>query len=270
MHRNGVVTGMDVDTSDPNFSCEACIQAKHTRSPFPSKTLRTVSEIGELVFSDIWGPSSTTSISVHRYMITFTDFKSRYVWVAYMKEHEETSVKLEELDAWIENHLKCCIKTLRVDNAKEYVQGATKAYTDKRGIQLEPTSPYSPEYNSVAERLNRTLVEHARAMLLAHDLPKFLWEEATSYSAYLKNRSPTRALPGKTPFEALRSKKPDLSGIHEFGTDCWVCVNVRTSKLNPQSIKRKFVGIKEFTVGWRYFVPESRSVLTSREVIFPA
>jgi hypothetical protein len=271
MHREGMVVGMDVDTSsDPDFFCEACIQAKHSRSPFPSKTLRIVSEIGELIFSDIWGPSSIASISGNRYMISFSDFKSRHVWVAHMKDRDETSAKLEELDAWLENHLKCRMKTLRVDNAKEYVKGATKAYADRRGIQLEPTSPYSPEYNGVAERLNRTLVEHARAMLIAHDLPKFLWEEATSYSAYLKNRSPTRALIKKTPFEALRSKKPDLSGIHEFGTDCWVRVNVRTSKLHPQSVKRTFVGIKESTVGWRYFVPESRSVLTSREVIFPA
>jgi hypothetical protein len=120
----------------------------------------------------------------------------------------------------------------------------------------------------VAKRLNRILVEQARAMLLAHDLPKFLLKEATSYSAYSKNPSPTRSLPGKTSFEALCSKKPDPSGIHESGTNCWVRVNVCTLKLKPRSVKRTFVGIKEFTIGWRYFVPESRNVLTSREVIF--
>lgn len=270
LYRDGLVTGMNVDTSsDADFTCKACIQAKHTRASFPLETMRKISELGELIYSDVWGPSSTTSLSGHRYIITFTDGATRYVWTAFLKSRDEVPGKISDLDALIETQFGTRIKALRVDNAKEYTQGAAKSYTDKRGIRLEPTTPYSPEYNGVSERLNRTLVEHARAMLLAHDMPKYLWEEAVAYATHLKNISPTRALPGTTPYEALWQKKPDLSGIHEFGTDCWVRVNVPTSKLDAQSIKRKFVGIKPGVTGYRYYVPETRQVLTSREVIFP-
>ena len=56
-----------------------------------------------------------------------------------------------------------------------------------------------PKWNT--ERLNRTLTEHARAMIKAHNVPHFLWPEAIMYATYLKNRSPTRAIKDdKTPY----------------------------------------------------------------------
>ncbi|KAI0696444.1 hypothetical protein BC835DRAFT_1414272 [Cytidiella melzeri] len=106
-------------------------------------------------------------------------------------------------------------------------------------------------------------------MLLAHNMPKYLREEAIAYAPHLKNICPTHSLPHTTPYQALWKKKPDLLSVHNFGTDCWVRVNIRTSKLNAQSVKRTFVGIRKNTVGYQYYVPESCQVLTSREVIFP-
>ena len=64
-------------------------------------------------------------------MITFTDGKSRFVWVMLMKDKDEAAKNFEELDAWIENQLNCRIRAIRVDNAKEYVLGNFKAYADK-------------------------------------------------------------------------------------------------------------------------------------------
>jgi hypothetical protein len=51
------------------------------------------------------------------------------------------------------------------------------------------TAPYLPSQNGVAERMNQTLVELARAMITARELPEFLWEAATAHAAYLRNRS---------------------------------------------------------------------------------
>ena len=61
------------------------------------------------------------------------------------------------------------------------------------------TAPYSPSQNGVAERMNRTLVELACAMI--RDLPKFLWEYAVAHSTYLRNRTYTKSLKDKTPYE---------------------------------------------------------------------
>ena len=65
-----------------------------------------------------------------------------------------------------------------MDNAREFILSEFQEYLDSEGIILEMTSPYLPSQNGVAERLNRTLIERARAMIITSGLPKFLWEEA--------------------------------------------------------------------------------------------
>jgi len=44
-------------------------------------------------------------------------------------------------------------------------------YLRAKGISLETTSPYTPEQNGRVERDNRLLIESARAMLHAKNLP---------------------------------------------------------------------------------------------------
>jgi hypothetical protein len=72
---------------------------------------------------------------------------------------------------------------------------------EKQSIQMECTVPYTPEQNGVAERLNRTIVEKPRYMLLSSDLLKSFWTEAVTTAAFLINSSPTAALENCTPAE---------------------------------------------------------------------
>lgn len=72
-----------------------------------------------------------------------------------------------------------------------------KSFMEDRGMDHQTTASHTPEQNGVAERKNRTLVESARSMLFAKDLPQQLWAEATLTATYLSNRQPsTRS--GKT------------------------------------------------------------------------
>ena len=64
-------------------------------------------------------------------------------------------------------------------------------------------------YTRWAERAIGVLT--ATAMLHGTSLPKKLWAEAFSMATYLRNRTPTRALDGLTPFELLYGMKPDLA-----------------------------------------------------------
>ena len=45
-----------------------------------------------------------------------------------------------------------------------------KKWAAEKGITIETTAPYLPSQNGVAERLNRTLLEMARAMIIAKGL----------------------------------------------------------------------------------------------------
>ena len=57
------------------------------------------------------------------------------------------------------------LKVLRLDNAGEFKAIEDELRTDY-GIRIEWTTPYTPEQNGVSERLNRTLISLARAMLI--------------------------------------------------------------------------------------------------------
>ncbi|GKF36804.1 retrovirus-related pol polyprotein from transposon TNT 1-94, partial [Tanacetum coccineum] len=89
------------------------------------------------------------------------------------------------------------------------------------GICHETSVARSPQQNGVAERRNRTLIEAARTMLIYAKAPLFLWVEAVATACYTQNRSIVRLRHGKTPYEILHDKPPDLSFFYVFGALCY-------------------------------------------------
>nr|GFB03341.1 hypothetical protein [Tanacetum cinerariifolium] len=94
-------------------------------------------------------------------------------------------------------------------------------YYEEVGISHETSVTRSPHQNGVVERRNRTLTEAARTMLIYAQAPLFLWVEAVATTCFTKNRSIIRLRHGKTPYELLHSKLPDLSFFHVFGALCY-------------------------------------------------
>lgn len=160
------------------------------------------------------------------------------------------------------------MKTLCVDNGKEYLNCAIKQYLRSHGICLELTAPYSSAQNGNAECANLTIVNAAHAMLFAHDLPTFLWPKAVQYANYLRNCSPMRAPADKTPFEVFWGRKPHVGHLRDFGADCWVLrQDMQLHKLTCKSRACKFVGFSKESLVHRYYNPAIRQVQTSTNVI---
>ncbi|KAL4383581.1 hypothetical protein GQ457_15G010250 [Hibiscus cannabinus] len=74
--------------------------------------------------------------------------------------------------------------------------------------------PRSPQQNGVAERKNRSILNMARSMPKAKNMPKEFWAEAV----YLSNRSPTKNVDNVTPQEAWSGRKPSVRHIRVFGS----------------------------------------------------
>ena len=56
----------------------------------PFNTSESIStDIFDLIHSDVWGPSSVSSIGGSRYFVVFVDDYSRYSWIFNMKRHSE-------------------------------------------------------------------------------------------------------------------------------------------------------------------------------------
>jgi transposase InsO family protein len=269
----GMVSGMEVDrTVEPAAQCKACIAAKQHVQPFPKNSETEIKEIGDLTVSDVWGPARTQAPGGDRYFITFTDGKARRTMTYFMKNKSDAFTKFKQYKSFVETQTGRKLKKLRVDGGGEFLSKEFKKYLLDSGIQLEITAPHSPSQNGIAERLNRTLVEHARAMIHQNGLPYSLWKEAVAYATYLKNRSPTRAIKEfKVPDEVFWGKKPDVSHLQEFGKICWVLQQGgNLSKLDPKSREFIFVGIADGTKGYRYYNTKTHQILTSRNVVFLA
>ena len=126
----------------------------------------------------------------------------------FLRSKSEVSEKFVEYKALVENQTGHKIKVFRSDNGTEYVNERLSSLLRRCGIKHETTVPYSPQQNGIAERLNRTLVERARSMLMESHLSVDLWAEAVATAVYLRNRSPTKALSAVTPQEAWRGHNP--------------------------------------------------------------
>nr|GFA74751.1 retrovirus-related Pol polyprotein from transposon TNT 1-94 [Tanacetum cinerariifolium] len=100
--------------------------------------------------------------------------------------------------------------------------GCSKHMTEDRsqltnfvGISHETSVARSPQQNRVVKRRNHTLIEAAHTMLIYAQAPLFLWAKAVAIACYTQNRSIVRLHHGKTPYELLHNKLPDLSRIVE-------------------------------------------------------
>ena len=165
-----MVNRLDYDVSGGVEICESCIGGKQCKSSFSLSTTQT-SEPLELVHSDLCGKMGKKSLGGAEYFLTFLDDKTHYTWVYALKTKDQVYSKFKEWKAEVETRTGKRVKTLRTDNGGEYTSKEFHAHLKACGIRHELTIPKTPEQNGVAERLNRTLVEMTRAMLLDSKLP---------------------------------------------------------------------------------------------------
>lgn len=109
---------------------------------------------------------------------------------------------------------------------------------------MEFTIRYTPRQNGVAERMNRTIIEKARCMLLNSKLGKYLWDQACLSAVYLINRCPTRALGGDTPATLWYGEKPNLAKIRTFGCIAFLKIpkEIISTKFESRTVRCHMLG----------------------------
>lgn len=248
--------------------CIHCCEGKQARLPFSNTGTRATQPL-EVIHSDLCGPMECSSHAGMRYFITFIDDYTRMVHIYFMKDKLNVLEIFKDFKLKVENKLSHNIKTIRTDNGKEYCNVHFEKYLSDSGIVHQTSTPYTPQHNGMAERMNRTLVERARCMLFYADLNKPFWAEAIATAAYIVNRSPTKLLGCKTPYEMWTGKKPNLSHIRIFGSEAMVHIpKEKRRKWDKKSNRMILVGYCETSKGYRLFDPKSSKILISRDVIF--
>jgi hypothetical protein len=65
------------------------------------------------------------------------------------------------------------------------------------------------------------LFEKARCMIIAAKVNYNLWTTAIDSANYIRNRSPTSSLNGKTPFELFFNRKPSHKHLTIYGCEAY-------------------------------------------------
>ena len=84
-------------------------------------------------------------------------------------------------------------------------------YCSKNGIRREKIVPGTPQGNGVSEKMNMTIMEHARSIRLQVGFPLNFWVEAVDTAIYLINRGASNYLDGGIIEEAWIGKKVNYS-----------------------------------------------------------
>ena len=255
-------------SADAGEVCETCVKGKMHKRPLPSHSKSRASRPLELVHSDVMGPFTPTSLGGSCYVVTFIDDYSRYVVVRPMKSKDEVLQKFKEYKALYEAKLGEKIGTLRSDFGGEYCSKEFESFLAENGITHQKSIPHT---HGRAERMNRTLLECARCMLMQSSAPKKVWAEAINTAAHVRNRCPSRSIDFKLPIQLFLGVDPtieELQVLRPFGCRVQALDEEAHSKLDSKSLECILLGYEEGTKGgYRLLNLKTERVIVRRDAV---
>jgi hypothetical protein len=190
------------------------------------------------------------------------------MWVLVLSSKGEAADAIRRTQAAAEAECGRKLRVLRTDNGGEFIATEFTSYCADQGIQRHYSAPYSPQQNSVVERRNQTVVGMARALLKQRGMPTIFWGEAVVTAVYILNRSPTKALEGRTRYEAWHGRKPAVSHLWVFGCLAFTKELGHVSKLDDRSTPGVFIGYAEGSKAYRILDLKTQHVRTARDIVF--
>ncbi|GJR49985.1 putative ribonuclease H-like domain-containing protein [Tanacetum coccineum] len=218
---------------------------------------------------DLCGPMRVASVNGKKYILAIVDDYSRFTWVKCLRSKDEAPDFIIKFLKMIQVRLKVSVRRIRTDNGTEFVNQTLHEYYEKVGTSHETSIARSPQQNSVVERRNRTLIEAVRTMLIYAIAPLFLWAEAVALACYTQNHSIVCLRHGKTPYELLHDKLPDLSFFHVIGALCYPTNDSENlGKLQPKADIGIFIGYAPTKKAFRIYNRRTRRIIKTIHVDF--
>ncbi|GJS19310.1 putative ribonuclease H-like domain-containing protein [Tanacetum coccineum] len=267
--RHGLVRGLPKLKFEKDHLCYACALGKSTKKPHKPKSKDTNQEKLYLLYMDLCGPMHVTSVNRKKYILVIVDDYSRFTWVKCLRSKDEAPTFIINFLKMIQVRLKETVRLIRTNNGTKFVNQTLREYYEKVGISHETSVARSPQQNGVVERRNRTLIEAARTMLIYAKAPLFLWAEAVATACYTQNRSMIFRRHGKTPYELLHIKPPDLSYLYVFGALCYPTNDGENlGKLQSKADIRIFIGYAPTKKAFQIYNRRTRRIVETIHIDF--
>lgn len=140
--------------------------------------------------------------------MVLVDDNSRHLTSQQVKTKDEACTTLQNYLTYIECQFSFRPKQIRFDQGKEFLNQKFINRSAEHGIKIEPTAPYTPSQNGIAEWFNCPILELAQAIIIACNVPKYLWCETVNHATYVRNKSFTCAIKRKTSEEGFTAINP--------------------------------------------------------------
>ena len=186
-----------------------------------------------------------------------------------MRDKGETGKLVRNFMAFVKNQFGKNVKIIHSDNGAEFISNPMKQFYAENGIIHQTSCVDTAQQNGRLERKHRHVLNVGRALRFHASLPLKFWGECVLTAAYLINRTPTKILQGKTPYECLFGIRPSYDNFRIFG--CLYYAQVRQKpkeKFAARSRRCMFIGYPFGKKGWKLYDLESKEIFVSRDVIF--
>lgn len=250
MIQHDTAHGLHCSSEIPTHKCDVCQLAKQHRASFSTSHTETF-RVLEMVHADTMGPVRPSSLGGSKFVLVVLDDFSRFSAVRFLESKAEIPGALIDLLELWQRQTTQELLVLRTDNGTEFCNSALKSYLTSNGIKHQLSVRYTPEQNGRVERVNRTLGDRTRALMLESGVPKKLWAEAMSTANFLRNVVPALKM-SASPYELFTGKKPDLSMLRIFGCTAYAHIPRQLrGKLDSCSEIGMLVGYSATSKAWR-------------------
>ncbi|GKF81128.1 retrovirus-related pol polyprotein from transposon TNT 1-94 [Tanacetum coccineum] len=138
---------------------------------------------------DLCGPMRVASVNGKKYILVIVDDYSRFTWVKCLRSKDEAPAFIINFLKMIQVRLKETVHRIRTDNGTEFVN-QTLSLLIRHCVNI---------MSRLASLMKHQLhALHSKMVLLKDEIRH-----------------------GKTPYELLHNKPPDLSYLHVFGALCY-------------------------------------------------
>nr|GEU83735.1 retrovirus-related Pol polyprotein from transposon TNT 1-94 [Tanacetum cinerariifolium] len=249
---------------------DTCKIGKQAHASHKAKNIVLNTRCLELLHMDLFGPSSVRSYEGNSYTLVIVDDYSRYTWARFLKEKTKAFDQFNLFSKKIQNQLRCTIASVRTDHGREFDNEVQFGeFCNANGIIHNFSAPCNPQSNGMVIRKNRTLQEMSRTILNEQSIPQKFWCNVVDILTYNLNRILIRAILGKTPYELLKGRKPNLDYFRVFGIKCFI-LNTKDylTKFDPESYEGIFLGYSQNSKAYIILNKHTRKVKESLNVTF--
>ncbi|KAF4310791.1 Integrase catalytic core [Botryosphaeria dothidea] len=261
------ITGVEFTNDVVPIHCDTCLRAKAyqliIRDSSPEEARN---ELFFRVSFDLI--QITPAFNQHEWITHIECTKSNYVFTrTHILKSDCNTLALDILSI-IERRFDALTTFFRTDGERS-LNTAFKAELKRRGITIEVSAPYTPAQNGHAERTGQSIIIKARAMRIGANLPERLWPETVLAATYIHNRTPSKVLKWKTPFELAHGIKPNVAHMRVYGCKAYALNKTipRSDKLQERALVGYLIGYDSTNI-YRIWYPPGDRIIRSRDVSF--